>query len=120
MLGSQLQANVNSKMPTSSRLRRSELLDQSFRELQAELERHQRFVLQSCGDGPPDSCECVWANCPHKRLLYSVLVDAIRVLDDTRKAFKSRQLENLRRSFVKLLSEEMKAESTTHGIANNG
>jgi hypothetical protein len=38
-----------------------------------------------------------------------VLLDAISAMDETRKAFKSRQLENLRKEFSRLLREELKS-----------
>ena len=51
--------------------------------------------------------ECTLAACIHRRRLCRVLIDAIRVLEDTRRAFKSKQLEGLRKEFVRVLEEEL-------------
>ncbi len=88
----------------------SELLEQSLSELQSHMERHCR-VLRSVVEQRPElaKSECVWADCRHRRRLCSVLLQAIEVMDETRKAFKSRQLEGLRKEFVRILQEEMES-----------
>ncbi len=86
----------------------SELLEQSLAELQNQMERH-REVLRTVVQGGPKTAhaECIRADCPHRRKLCSTLLDTIRVMDETRKAFKSKQIEGLRKDLVRILQEEL-------------
>jgi hypothetical protein len=86
----------------------SEVLEQSCAELQSQVERHRR-LLQAIVEGKPELAEsdCLWADCRHRRKLYSVLLETIAVMDETRKAFKSRQLETLRKDLARILQDEM-------------
>ena len=84
-----------------------ELVEQSLAELRDQVDRHQRFVRTIVGGAPKlDLQDCVWTGCRHRRRLCKVLIDAIGVLEDTRKAFKSKQLEELKRKFVRVLEDE--------------
>ncbi len=49
--------------------------------------------------------DCIFSDCPHKKRLRDVLTEAIGVLEDTKKAFKSKRLEVLRKRFIQLLAE---------------
>ena len=85
-----------------------QILEQSMAELQSQVERHQTFLrtmFEACPETGSDCC--LWADCRHRRKLCQVLIEAVRVLEETRKAFKSRQLEMLRKEFVRVLQEEM-------------
>lgn len=86
----------------------SELLERSCAELQSQVERH-RKLLQAVVESRPEMAEsdCLWADCRHRRKLYSVLLETIAVMDETRKAFKSKQLETLRKELARILREEM-------------
>ena len=44
-------------------------------------------------------------DCPHKRLLRQVLRETIETLEETKKAFKSKQLEELRKKLIRVLAE---------------
>lgn len=83
-----------------------ELLERSLAELQDQLERHQQFVRTALNGEPLEPHHCPWSACRHQQLLSSVLLDAVRVLEDTRKAFKSKQLEALRKNLLRVLAEE--------------
>lgn len=89
----------------------SELLEQSLADLESQMDRH-RKILQAVVEGRPEmaQADCGWAGCRHRRKLCSVLLEAIAAMDETRKAFKSRQLENLRKEFALLLRDELKSE----------
>jgi len=54
--------------------------------------------LQIC----PDS---ILLDCPHKKRLRDVLTDTIEILEDTKKAFKSKRLEMLRKKLIRVLAE---------------
>jgi hypothetical protein len=87
-----------------------ELLEQSLAELEGQIERHRNLLRTIVEERPhPVGTECLAANCRHRRLLTSVLLNAIGVIEDTRKAFKSRQLESLKKELARILQEELKA-----------
>ena len=54
--------------------------------------------LQICPD-------CIFSDCPHKKRLRAVLTEAIGILEDTKKAFKSKRLEMLRKKLIQVLAE---------------
>jgi hypothetical protein len=86
----------------------SEILEQSLTDLQNQMERH-RTILRAVVEGGPEiaATGCAIADCRHRRKLCTVLLEAIAAMDETRKAFKSRQLEQLRKEFARILYEEM-------------
>lgn len=86
----------------------SELLEQSLADLESQIERHRR-LLRAVVENRPEIAEadCAWADCRHRRRLCVVLLEAIAAMDETRRAFKSRQLEQLRKEFAHILQEEM-------------
>jgi hypothetical protein len=85
-----------------------EVLERSLAELQSQVERHQTFMRRMFEGRPEMAGErCPWADCRHRRRLCQVMIEAVRVLEETRKAFKSKQLELLRKEFIRVLQEEM-------------
>ena len=95
-----------------------ELIEQSAEDLRRQVEEHRRLVT-SVLDSPDgaDGTEFNWfrstpepikfpATCPHRRKLRETITEAIEVLEKTRKAFKSRQLESLRRKLTRILAED--------------
>lgn len=85
----------------------TEALRASAVDLQRRAEEHQRLMFAAIEGGEiknlPDTCSFI--DCPHKQKLKDTLLEAIRVLEDTRKAFKSRQLEVLRNKLMGVLAE---------------
>lgn len=86
----------------------TDILKASARELQQRAEEHQRLI-DAAFEGSDvknvlDACPLL--DCPHRRKLREILVEAISVLEDSRKAFKSRQLEALRKKMIRVLAEE--------------
>ncbi|MHB9031174.1 MAG: hypothetical protein ACYC9O_20600 [Candidatus Latescibacterota bacterium] len=84
-----------------------QILQTSAEELQRKAEEHQRLIAAAIErddiKGVLDACPLF--DCPHKRRLRETLGEAISVLEDTRKAFKSRQLEILRKKLIGVLAE---------------
>ncbi|MBW2074588.1 MAG: hypothetical protein JRI58_07570 [Deltaproteobacteria bacterium] len=80
-----------------------EALNQSAQELQQQLEEHRRLLVRAIeGDAGGIEIEnCLLLACPHKRTLKGVL----GVLEETRKAFKSKRLEVLRKKLIRVLAE---------------
>ncbi|HEU0140908.1 MAG TPA: hypothetical protein VFQ79_14390 [Bryobacteraceae bacterium] len=92
-----------------------QLLEQSWEELQAQMEKHRHLVrsaLEGCATG---RTECLWCDCPHRRTLLNLAAHSVKVLDDTRKAFKSKQLEALRKDLLRVLTEEVRSGQTANG-----
>jgi hypothetical protein len=88
-----------------------EVLQRSLEELRAQLERHERLLQAEDpgGDRPDDPCAP--GRCPHQTRLCQVLLEMAVVLDGTRKAFKSPQLEALRKRCLRIVAEEVGSES---------
>lgn len=83
-----------------------QLLDRSWDELQIQMEKHRHLVRSVLEGRAVDGAECLWGDCPHRRMLMNLVLHSVQVLDATRKAFKSRQLEALRKDLLRVLSEE--------------
>jgi hypothetical protein len=84
------------------------ILKTSAGELQRRAEEHQRLIAAAIeGNDLKDVFSaCHLLDCSHRKKLKETLVEAISVLEDTRKAFKSRQLEALRKKMIRVLAEE--------------
>lgn len=82
-----------------------ELLTKNIEDIQVMLKDHKCLLnyLTEGGDTPVLH-QCVLA-CPHKLKLKETLLEAIKVLEESRKAFKSKQLEALRKKLIEVLVE---------------
>jgi phosphate uptake regulator len=85
-----------------------DILRASARELQQRAEEHQRLIAAAIEENDVKRAldACNLSDCPHRRELKQMLLEAVCVLEDTRKAFKSRQLEALRKKMIRVLAEE--------------
>jgi len=61
------------------------------------------MAMDAHAEATPISCHNV--SCPHIRKLRVTLADTIVALEETRKAFKSKQLEELRKKLIGVLAE---------------
>ena len=84
-----------------------QMLQISAKDIQRRAEEHQRLIAAALegGDVRDMLNACPTLNCPHRRKFRATLVDAISVLEDTRRSFKSRQLEVLRKNLIGALAE---------------
>lgn len=84
-----------------------DILKTSARELRERADEHQRLIAAAMEEKDIrqalDSCHL--ADCPHRHELKSILLEAISVLEETRKAFKSKQLEALRKKMIRVLAQ---------------
>ena len=82
-----------------------ELLTKNLEDIQVML-KDQGCLLNCLKEGgdTPVLRQCVSA-CPHKQRLKETLLKAIQVLEESRKAFKSKQLEALRKKLIEVLAE---------------
>jgi hypothetical protein len=82
-----------------------EALAKSVRDIQERLREHERLLeCLSQKDGGSLPC-CLSFDCRHAVLLRETLVEAIDVLEDSRRAFKSPRLEALRKKLIRVLAE---------------
>ncbi len=82
------------------------IIERSTHDLHDRVEMQQNVLLAVLGkikNPPIDSCST--ADCQHKRLFHKVLLETIEVLEETRKAFKSKRLEELRKRLADLLKQ---------------
>lgn len=82
-----------------------ETLVKSIEDIQARLKEHECLLYcmkEGNGEAIPNCC---LINCPHKQQLKETLKEVIEVLEESRKAFKSKQLEILRKKLIGVLAE---------------
>src|SRR5690242_8651701 len=92
-------------------MNRLEAIEESLAGVQAQLTRHQQLLHSALGCEHWDDGCCEASQCRHRKLLRTVLLDAVCVLEETRKAFKSKQLEQLRKSLTTVLAADLEADS---------
>ena len=71
--------------------------------LQKQLEDHRQLLDQAEREKGSYINFCPHLRCPHQRQLHHALKDVVNTLEETRKAFKSKQLEQLRRRMLDVL-----------------
>ncbi|OPY13089.1 MAG: hypothetical protein A4E69_01859 [Syntrophus sp. PtaB.Bin138] len=83
-----------------------DLLARNLEEIQAAL-KDQENLLDGLrkGGGIPVLSSCVSGSCPHRHKFKETLLDAISVLEESRKSFRSKQLEALRKKLTRVLGE---------------
>jgi hypothetical protein len=82
-----------------------EALQQSAEELERQAEAHRRLMARAMGGEDAGLYACRLVDCPYRRRLRDTLKDAITVLEESRRAFKSKQLEVLRKKLIGVLAE---------------
>lgn len=82
-----------------------DVLARHLQDIQVMLNEHGN-LLSSVKGGvyAPVLKECFSA-CPYKQRLKETLLETIQVLEESRKAFKSKQLEALRKKLIEVLAE---------------
>jgi hypothetical protein len=80
-----------------------EALLNNTEQLRKQLENHQQLLqnAETLNGKPLDFCPHL--QCPYERRLRTAIQDVIDTLEETRKAFKSKQLEQLRRRMLSVL-----------------
>ncbi len=82
-----------------------ELMERSLAELTEQVQKHQQLV-KTVLEGQSLPRGCVWNDCHHQQALLKLIVETVQVLDETRKSFKSKQLEQLRKRLLSVLKQE--------------
>ncbi len=78
---------------------------QSAEDLQRRVAEHQRLLGQHQSQEAACAETCLMLDCPCRKKLRRTVSEAVEVLEDTRRAFKSKQLEQLRKKLVGVLAE---------------
>ena len=83
-------------------------LVQNAEELRRQVKEHQDLLARMMGqnDVEVEIDPCLFLDCPHKRKLRETLAETIAVLEETRKAFKSKRLEALRKKLIGVLAKD--------------
>lgn len=82
-----------------------DLLAKNIEDIQVMIEDHANLLGSlKQGSDAPVLRQCVSA-CPYKQRLKETLLETIHVLEESKKAFKSKQLEALRKKLIKVLAE---------------
>ncbi len=85
-----------------------QLLDKSWEDLRLQMDRHRRLVHSALEGRAENGTECFWSICPHRQILMDLALHTVQVLDETRKSFKSKRLEELRKYYLRVLSEDLR------------
>jgi hypothetical protein len=83
-----------------------EALDRSIREIRTKIEQHEQLLEHLENGGKAHIPDCSLAGCTHSRRLKAVLLEAVEVLENSRKAFKSKELEMLRKKLIGVLADD--------------
>jgi hypothetical protein len=81
-------------------------LDMSIREIKVKIEQHEQLLDQmEGGSGVSLVPDCGLAGCSHSRRLKKILLEAVEALENSRRAFKSKELEVLRKKMIRMLAD---------------
>ncbi len=82
-------------------------LGENIREIRVKIEQHEQLLqrLKEGGDIDIVVLKHGYEDCPHSRVLRETLLEAVEVLESSRKAFKSRELEMLRKKMIRVLAD---------------
>jgi hypothetical protein len=84
-----------------------EVLRLSANELERSVRDHRRLLARALEGGDHAEVEtCLRLSCPHRKMLRETLAEAVSVLEATRKSFKSKQLEGLRKKLMRVQAED--------------
>jgi hypothetical protein len=108
--------SISTNNKDQSAMKQRELLEQSIDDLRLQLENHQRMI-HSVLEGSTLEAQCRQETCRHRQQLFCMLAETVQVLDETRKAFKSKPLEQLRLRLLRTLSEEASDMATKAGCS---
>jgi hypothetical protein len=96
-----------------------EALEQSLAELETQVRKHQQIVQSVIEKTPPEN-GCIWTECHHQQVLLNLLVETIQVIDETRKSFKSKQLELLRKRLLQVMTDETRCAHSQNRLVHLG
>lgn len=82
----------------------TEAIVESARDLRRRVEEHEQLLARSGGVQAAASSPCLMLDCSCRQTLRRTLLEAIETLEATRRSFKSKELEQLRKKLVEVLA----------------
>lgn len=82
-----------------------DLLAKHIEDIQVMLKDHGCLLNRLKEEGDTSVLRRCVSTCPYKQKLKDTLLETIQVLEESRKAFKSKQLEVLRKKLIEVLAE---------------
>lgn len=83
-----------------------EVLTSSIKEIRVKIQEHERLIEHFNEKGEPGMPDLQLVNCSSDQRLKKVLLESIEILENSRKAFKSKELEALRNKLIRVLAED--------------
>lgn len=85
----------------------TQALRSSAVDLRRRIQEHEQLLAMAVEghDFKADPGVCASLHCLHEKKLKEVIMETITVLEDTKRAFKSKQLEILRKKLISVLAE---------------
>lgn len=84
-----------------------EALVKNFEEINSKLLQQQNLLNSLKEESGRVVLHNCTVECSHKKNLNEILLDAISVLEESKRAFKSKQLEDLRKKMIKALADNI-------------
>ncbi len=81
-------------------------LGESIREIMVKIEQLEQLLNRLEEGGDVVVLKCGHEDCSHSRLLRETLLEVVEVLENSRKAFKSKDLEMLRKKLIRVLADD--------------
>ena len=91
--------------PGKHTVTQTDILRRSADELLQLVEKHRGLLCQLQAGDTVEAALCPLMDCPRRRRLKGAILHAIEVLEGTRRSFKSKQLETLRKDLMGVLAE---------------
>lgn len=83
-----------------------EVLAASIKDIRMKIQEHERLLEHFNETGQPGMPEMHLMNYRIDQRLKKVILEAIEILENSRKAFKSKELETLRKKLIRVLAED--------------
>ncbi len=83
----------------------SEVLAASIKDIRMKIQEHERLFEHFNEGGESKMLDLQLVNYSSDERLKNVILEAIEILEDSRKAFKSKELEALRKKLIRVLAE---------------
>lgn len=84
-----------------------EVLAASIKDIRMKIQEHERLFEHFTEEGEPGVPDLQIVNCKSDQRLKKVIFEAIEILENSRKAFKSKELEALRKKLIRVLAEDV-------------
>jgi len=83
-----------------------EVLAASIKDIRMKIQEHEKLFEHFNEEGEPGVLDLQLVNYRSDQRLKKVILEAIEILENSRKAFKSKELEALRKNLIRVLAED--------------